>query len=98
MYTYVLICVHMANTKKENTVERATITLHTSPAVKNRLDKLSKITDRSRSYLAAEAIERYLAEEEEFIAAVHEGLADADAGRVMTSAQVRASLAKRFRS
>ncbi len=88
----------MANTKKENTVDRTTITLHTSPAVKKRLDQLSKITDRSRSYLAAEAIERYLREEEEFIAAVHEGLADVAAGRVMTSDQVKASLAKRFRS
>ncbi len=86
------------DTKKSNTTERATITLHTSPDIKRRLEHLSQITDRSRSYLAAEAIERYLAEEEEFIAAVHEGLADAEAGRVLTSDQVRASLAKRFSS
>lgn len=84
----------MTNAKKDSTVERATITLHTSPDVKRRLAQLSKITDRSRSYLAAEAIERYLAEEEEFIAAVHEGLADAAAGRLYTGEEVIASIQK----
>lgn len=94
MYTYVLICIHMNHSKKSNTAERATITLHTTPDIKKRLEQLSEITDRSRSYLAAEAIERYLAEEEEFIAAVNEGLADAAAGRLYTGEQVIASIEK----
>lgn len=88
----------MTNVKKDTTAKRATITLHTSPDVKRRLAQLSQTTDRSSSYLAAEAIKRYLSEEEEFIAAVKEGLSDIEAGRVFTADQVRASLVKRFRS
>jgi predicted transcriptional regulator len=76
--------------------ERATVTFHTSPAVKKRLDKLALITNRSRSFLTNKAVEQYLAEEEDFIASVKEGIADADAGRVYTASEVKKHITKHF--
>lgn len=72
--------------------ERATVTFHTTPENKKRLEALAAATKRSKSYLSNEALERYLAEEEDFIASVREGLADAEAGRVHTLDDVQAVL------
>lgn len=71
---------------------RATVTFHTSPENKVRLEKLAAATKRSKSYLSNEALERYLAAEEEFIASVETGLADAKAGRVHTLDEVTQAL------
>jgi predicted transcriptional regulator len=59
---------------------RATVTFHTSPEVKTRLDRLATVTRRSKSFLANEAVERYWADEEAFVANVEVGLAQANAG------------------
>jgi RHH-type transcriptional regulator, rel operon repressor / antitoxin RelB len=64
---------------------RAAVTFHTSPEVKARLDRLATLTRRSKSFLTNEAVERYLAEEENFVAAVEEGLAEAKAGSSSTT-------------
>lgn len=63
--------------------ERATVSFHTSPEIKARLDRLAAATRRSKSFLANEAVERYLSEEEAFIAAVEEGTTQANAGEVI---------------
>lgn len=65
---------------------RATVTFHTTPETKARLERLAAATRRSKSFLSNEALERYLAEEEAFIASVERGLADAEAGRVRDGA------------
>ena len=62
---------------------RATVTFHTSPEVKARLDVLATRTRRSKSFLTNEAVERYLAEEEDFIADVEAGIAEANAGQLV---------------
>ena len=62
--------------------ERATVTFHTTPETKARLDRLATLTRRSKSFLTNEAVERYLAKEEAFITAVEQGLEQADAGEV----------------
>lgn len=62
---------------------RATVTFHTSPEIKARLDVLASRTRRSKSFLTNEAVERYLSEEEDFIRDVELGLAEADSGQVM---------------
>ena len=64
-------------------VNRATVTFHTSPEVKARLDLLATRTRRSMSFLSNEAVERYLAEEEDFIRDVEAGIAEADAGQLV---------------
>ena len=67
--------------------ERATVTFHTTPKTKARLDRLARLTHRSKSYLTNEAVERYLTEEEAFVAAVEEGMAEADAGMTIPHAE-----------
>ena len=66
-----------------NMTNRATVTFHTSPEVKARLDVLASRTRRSKSFLTNEAVERYLAEEEDFILDVEAGIAEADAGQLI---------------
>lgn len=68
---------------------RSVISVHTKPETSKRLDDLASVTRRSKSYLANEAIERYLAEEEDFVASVHRGIADAEAGRLLTTNEAR---------
>lgn len=72
--------------------ERATITIHTTPEIRERLEQLAATTRRSKSFLGNEAIERYLAAEESFVAGIKEGIADAEAGRTLTGEDVKASL------
>lgn len=72
--------------------DRATLTFHTTPETKARLDQLATVTRRSKSYLTNVAVEQYLASEEDFIAHVQAGIADADAGRTFTSAEVKKHL------
>lgn len=72
--------------------QRATVTFHTSPEVKARLDRLAGLTQRSRSWITNAAVERYLAEEEAFVAAVEEGLMQAEAGAVVQHAAAAAWL------
>ena len=59
---------------------RATVTFHTSNEVKARLERLAVHTRRSRSFLANEAVERYLSDEEDFVRAVEGAVAEAEAG------------------
>jgi predicted transcriptional regulator len=67
---------------------RATVTFHTSPEVKARLNRLAQETRRSKSFLTNVAVERYLAEEEDFIADVKAGLAEADRGELIDHGDV----------
>lgn len=71
---------------------RSVISVHTKPETSKRLDELASVTRRSKSYLANEAIERYLAEEEAFVASVHRGIADAEAGRAVSTDAARARI------
>ena len=74
--------------------DRATVTFHTSPETKARLDLLASVTRRSKSYLTNMAVERYLAEEEDFIADIQAGIADANAGRTVTTEELKQSLSE----
>lgn len=71
---------------------RATVTFHTSNEVKARLERLAMHTRRSRSFLANEAVERYLSDEEDFVRAVELGIAEADAGELVAHADAVAYL------
>jgi RHH-type transcriptional regulator, rel operon repressor / antitoxin RelB len=54
------------------------VTVRVKPEIAIRLQQLAKSIDRSKSYLAAEAIEEYLDIHEWQIQAIQEGLAAAD--------------------
>jgi predicted transcriptional regulator len=74
----------MKNIREQmNMSNRATVTFHTSPEVKARLELLAGRTRRSKSFLTNEAVERYLAEEEDFIRDVEAGIAEANAGQLV---------------
>lgn len=78
--------------------DRTVISAHTKPEISERLGRLAEATKRSKSFLAGEAIERYLAEEEAFIESVERGLAQADLGTGISSTEAKAVLADRLRS
>ena len=58
-------------------------------ALAARVENLARATERSRSYVTVRALEIYCESEEEVLARIREGLADADAGRVVSHERVR---------
>ena len=64
------------------------LTLRLDPKLKNRLDRLSKATSRSRSFVAAEAIREYVALNEWQIEETREALASADRGEFASEKEV----------
>ncbi|MBI5604138.1 MAG: ribbon-helix-helix protein, CopG family [Deltaproteobacteria bacterium] len=48
-----------------------------------RLENLAKATDRSKSYLASMAIEEFIAVQEWQVQAIREGIAEAEAGKLV---------------
>ncbi|WP_342362928.1 CopG family ribbon-helix-helix protein [Terrarubrum flagellatum] len=65
-----------------------TITVRVSSELKDKLEHIAKATRRSKSFLANEAIARYVETEAEIIAGIEEGLEDVKAGRVIPHEQV----------
>jgi predicted transcriptional regulator len=54
------------------------------------IDAVARAQARSRNFVVAEAIDRYLAEERRWIAQVKKGLAEADAGRFVSDGDMTA--------
>ncbi len=79
----------MSQNPTKNSSNRSVISVHTEPETSKRLDILASLTRRSKSFLANEAIERYLAEEEDFISSVKRGLLEADTGKLKTSTEAK---------
>ena len=75
--------VHMSST---------TVTVRISSDLSAALERLATATRRSRSFLAAEAIEAYVRRELPILEAVGQGLADAHAGRVVPHEKVEAEI------
>ena len=70
------------------------MTIRLEPAIKKKLDRLSAATSRSNSFLAAEAIREYVANNEWQVQEIRAGMAEADAGDFASEARVRAVLGK----
>ncbi len=66
-----------------------TFTLRVDTNVKKRLEKLAKSTGRSRSFLAAEALDAYLDVNEWQIAGVKDALASLDGGKGIGHKEVK---------
>jgi predicted transcriptional regulator len=64
------------------------LTIRIDKNTKERLGKLAEATDRTQSFLAAEAIRSFLDLNEWHIQAVHNGISDADQGRFVEHTQV----------
>ena len=67
-----------------------TFTVRVDATAKKRLEKLAKSTGRSRSFLAAEAINEYLDLNEWQIAGIKQAIGSLDAGRGVPHDQVKA--------
>ena len=70
------------------------LTLRLDSKLKRKLDKLAKATERSRSYLAAEAIREFIALNEWQIAEIKKGLREADAGDFASDKEMEQTIAK----
>ncbi len=70
--------------------ETTTITVRVDAALRDRLEAIAARSRRSKSFLAAEAIEDYVAVQEWQIAHLEESLAQADRSEVIDHDTVRA--------
>ncbi len=75
-------------------VETTTITVRLASEVKDKLDKLAHSTRRSRSFLAAEAIEDFVALNAWQVAEIEAAVAEADAGDFADESEVAATFSK----
>lgn len=66
-----------------------TMTIRLEDDTKSRLDKLADATQRSRSFLAAEAIRQYIELNEWQIGEVRQALEEADRGEFASDAEVK---------
>ncbi|WP_136617969.1 MULTISPECIES: CopG family ribbon-helix-helix protein [Mesorhizobium] len=64
----------------------------------NRLDQLAEKLDRSRSYMAAQAIEDFVARQEWQLAEIEAGLAEAERGEFANEQELAAVIGKYVKS
>jgi len=72
----------------------ALISVRVPADVAKRLAALAKATDRSKSYVAAHAIEEYLTLQEWQIKAIQQGVDEADAGKLVDHSEAVQRLSK----
>lgn len=82
----------MKHQQSDSPDSSTTLTVRMQASTKAKLDALAGHTRRSKSFLANEAIERYLDRELDIVAGIHRGLADMEAGRVVSHAQAMAEI------
>ncbi|GGB08171.1 CopG family transcriptional regulator [Brucella endophytica] len=69
-----------------------TITIRMRPELKEKLERIAADTQRSKSFLAGEAIEAYVDRELEIIEGIKRGMADIEAGRVVPHDEAMAEI------
>ena len=69
--------------------ESTTMTIRLEPNLKSRLDKLSAVTHRSKSFLAAEAVREYIELNEWQIEEIKTAVKEADAGDFASDQEVQ---------
>jgi RHH-type rel operon transcriptional repressor/antitoxin RelB len=72
--------------------ESSVLTLRLDAKLKNQLDRLSKAMNRSRSFVAAQAIQEFVSVNEWQIAEIKKGLAEADAGDFATDEEMQQTI------
>lgn len=71
-----------------------TMTIRLDPGLKNRLEQLAKITDRSKSYLAAEAIREFIELNEWQLREIEQAVKEADNGEFASEQSLKKVLRK----
>lgn len=79
---------------EEEGMASSVLTLRIDEKLRKKLDKLAEATQRSRAYLAAEAIREYVAVNEWQVAEIRKAVAAADAGDFATDEEVQRTFAK----
>ena len=74
--------------------QSATMTIRLEAGIKDRLDKLSKSTNRSRSFLAAEAVREFVELNEWQIGEIEKAIKEADEGDFATGQEARKVFSK----
>lgn len=72
----------------------AAFTVRVADEVATKLDQLAEKLDRSRSYMAAQAIKDYVSREEWQLAEIEAGLAEADRGEFASDAELAGVIRK----
>ena len=72
--------------------ESSVLTLRLDAKLKHKLDRLSKSMNRSRSFVAAQAIQEYVSVNEWQINEIKKGLAEADAGDFATEEEMQQTI------
>jgi RHH-type transcriptional regulator, rel operon repressor / antitoxin RelB len=78
--------------------ESKVLTLRLDPKLRKKLDRLAEATQRSRAFLAAEALREYVALNEWQIEEIKKGLREAEQGDFAPDKEVQQSLKKWTRS
>jgi predicted transcriptional regulator len=76
--------------------ETTTITVRIPIGIRDRLDRIAQLTDRSRSYVAADALAAFANNELDVLEGIMRGLEDVRAGRTIPHDEAMASLRKRI--
>jgi predicted transcriptional regulator len=71
-----------------------TVSARLSPETAKKFTLLAKAINRSKSYLAAEAIEAYVNDQQWQIDAIIKGIKEADEGRFVTDIELQKALTK----
>ena len=71
------------------------LTLRVDGGVREKLDRLARIAERSRSYLAEEAIREYVEVNDWQLRAIEEGLREAGKGELIPHETIKAEWAKK---
>ncbi len=74
--------------------QSSVLTLRLDSQLKKKLDRLSSAMNRSRSFIAAEAIREYVALNDWQIAEIKKGIEEADRGEFASEADVQATIRK----
>ena len=77
--------------------ESSVLTLRLDAKLKNQLDRLSKAMSRSRSFVAAQAIQEFVTVNEWQINEIKNGIAEADAGDFASDKEVQQVLKRWMR-
>lgn len=72
--------------------ENILLSVRVPKEIGKRLEALAEASDRSKSYVAAQAIEEYLALQEWQVKAIRRGLRQANAGKLVEHAEARRRL------
>ena len=77
-----------------NMAGSSVVTLRIDPKLKQQLDRLSKATSRSRSFVAAEAIREYVALNQWQVGEINKAIAEADRGEFASPREVQRVMKK----